>query len=134
MSKTAFFNAKVYIEKGVYAEAVLQEDGWIKMVGTTGEILSMAGYDAEKIDCGGKTIIPGFNDSDENMEATARFVADVLPGAEVHLLPYHNYGAGKYEALDRPYPMGDLERPPAEQMEHSKEFFDRFNLDCRIKI
>ena len=63
MSKTAFFNAKVYIEKGVYAEAVLQEDGWIKMVGTTGEILSMAGYDAEKIDCGGKTIIPGFNDS-----------------------------------------------------------------------
>ncbi|MBR0209803.1 MAG: amidohydrolase family protein, partial [Firmicutes bacterium] len=63
MSKTAFFNAKVYVEKGVYAEALLQEDGWIKMVGTTGEILSMAGYDAEKIDCGGKTIVPGFNDS-----------------------------------------------------------------------
>lgn len=63
MSKTAFFNAKVYVEKGVYAEAVLQEDGWIKAVGTTGEILTLAGYDAEKIDCGGKTIIPGLNDS-----------------------------------------------------------------------
>ncbi|MBR5641876.1 MAG: amidohydrolase [Firmicutes bacterium] len=63
MSKTAFFNAKVYVEKGVYAEAVLQEDGWIKAVGTTGEILTLAGYDAEKIDCGGKTIVPGFNDS-----------------------------------------------------------------------
>ncbi len=78
--------------------------------------------------------IPGFNDSDENMEATARFVADVLPGGEVHLLPYHNYGAGKYEALDRPYPMGDMERPPAEQLEHSKLIFDRYGLDCRIKI
>ena len=30
MSKTAFYNAKVYVEKGVYAEAILQEDGWIK--------------------------------------------------------------------------------------------------------
>ena len=67
MSKTAFFNAKVYVEKGVYAEAILQEDGWIKMVGTTGEILTMAGYDAEKIDCGGRTIVPGFNDSHMHM-------------------------------------------------------------------
>ena len=78
--------------------------------------------------------IPGFNDSDENMEATARFVAGIIPGCEVHLLPYHNYGEGKYESLDRTYPMGDLQRPPAEQLEHSKEFFDRFGLNCIIKV
>ncbi|MBR3718421.1 MAG: amidohydrolase family protein, partial [Firmicutes bacterium] len=63
MSKTAFYNAKVYVEKGCYAQAVYQEDGWIKAVGTTDEILALAAEDAEKIDCGGKTIVPGFNDS-----------------------------------------------------------------------
>ena len=78
--------------------------------------------------------IPGFNDSDENMEATARFVADVLPGNEVHLLPYHNYGEGKYESLDREYPMAGLERPSEEKLEHSKQFFDKYNLNCIIKI
>ena len=78
--------------------------------------------------------IPGFNDSDENMEATARFVAEVLPGAEVHLLPYHNYGEGKYESLDRTYPMTGLERPPTEQVERSKTIFDKYNLNCIVKI
>ena len=63
MSKTAFYNAKVYVEKGVFAEALLQENGIIRTVGSTGEVLSAAGYDAEKIDCGGRVILPGFNDS-----------------------------------------------------------------------
>ncbi len=63
MSKTAFINAKVYVEKGCYAQAVFQEDGWIKAVGSSDEILALAGEDAEIIDCEGRTIVPGFNDS-----------------------------------------------------------------------
>jgi len=78
--------------------------------------------------------IPGFNDSDENMEATARFVAEVLPGAEVHLLPYHNYGEGKYESLDRSYAMAGVERPPVEKVEQSKLLFDKYNLNCIVKV
>ncbi len=67
--KKVFYNAKVYVEKGVYARAVLVEDGIIKAVGTDEEILAMAGEadgaaaTCEKQDCGGKTIIPGLNDS-----------------------------------------------------------------------
>ena len=49
-------------------------------------------------------------------------------------MPYHNYGEGKYESLDRTYPMGDLARPSTEQLEHSKEIFDRYDLNCIIKI
>ncbi|MBR0050813.1 MAG: amidohydrolase family protein, partial [Firmicutes bacterium] len=63
MSKTVFYNAKVYVDKGVYAGALYQEDGWIKAVGSTDEILALAAPDAEKIDCEGRTVIPGFNDS-----------------------------------------------------------------------
>ena len=63
MSKTVLFNAKIYVEAGCFAEAVYQEDGIIKAVGLNSEILAMAPYEAEKIDCKGKTVIPGLNDS-----------------------------------------------------------------------
>ena len=63
MSKTLFYNAKVYVERGVFAQAVYQEDGWIKAVGSNEDVCPLAADDAEKIDCGGKTIVPGFNDS-----------------------------------------------------------------------
>lgn len=61
--KTILHNAKVYVEKGVYARAVEIEDGIITKVGTDDEILAgKAGAD-EVIDCEGKTLIPGLNDS-----------------------------------------------------------------------
>ena len=60
--KYAIYNAKVYVNKGEFAEAVLVEEGLIKKVGTTEEILAVAG-DAEKIDAEGRTVVPGFNDS-----------------------------------------------------------------------
>lgn len=62
MAKTVLYNAKVYVERDVFAEAVYQEDGIIKMVGTNEEVLAACG-DAERIDCQGKTILPGLNDS-----------------------------------------------------------------------
>lgn len=59
--KKVLFNAKVYVEKDVFAEAVLIEDGVIAAVGTNEEILALA--DCENVDCEGRTIIPGINDS-----------------------------------------------------------------------
>ena len=64
--KKVFFNAKVYVEKGVYAQAVLAEDGIIRAVGTDEEVLAAADADGlpyEKVDCGGRTMLPGLNDS-----------------------------------------------------------------------
>ena len=61
--KKVLHNARVYVEKGVYAQAVLVEDGLIAKVGTDEEVLKAAGSDAEITDCGGKTLIPGLNDS-----------------------------------------------------------------------
>ena len=60
--KTVFINGKFYVEKGVYAQAVLVEDGIFAKVGTEEEVRAAAG-DAEVVDCGGKTVIPGLNDS-----------------------------------------------------------------------
>ena len=67
MSKTLFYNAKVYVERDTFAEAVYQEDGWIKAVGSNEDVKALAAPDAEMIDCGGRTLVPGFNDSHMHM-------------------------------------------------------------------
>jgi len=52
-------------------------------------------------------VIPGFNATVEEITDIARF-AEQLPGVnEIHLLPYHRFGEGKYAALGREYTMGD---------------------------
>ena len=63
MSKTAFLNGKIYVDAGHFEEALLQENGIIRAVGTNGEILALCDWETEKIDCAGKTVIPGLNDS-----------------------------------------------------------------------
>ncbi len=61
-------------------------------------------------------VIPGFNDTKEEIEDIAGFAA-TLPGVEeIDLLPYHNFGEGKYAGLNRPYPMKDAVRPTDEKM------------------
>ena len=58
-----YYNAKVYVEKGHYEQAVLVEDGIIRRIGSSDALLSEAPADAVRVDCGGRTMIPGLNDS-----------------------------------------------------------------------
>ena len=44
-------------------------------------------------------LIPGVNDSAENLKATADFVRSETPGAQVEILPYHPLGLEKYDRL-----------------------------------
>ncbi len=78
-------------------------------------------------------VVPGFNDTEEEILDIARY-ADSLPGVEeIDLLPYHNFGEGKYAGLGRDYPMGDTPRPSAEKMERLQAAVRReTKLDCRI--
>ena len=70
--KTLLYNGKIYVEKGLYAEAVLIEDGIIQMVGSNEEVVAAAeagmggeagSGDFAKMDCEGRTVIPGLNDT-----------------------------------------------------------------------
>ena len=70
--------------------------------------------------------IPGFNASEEDIRGIAEFVKESMPNVhEVHLLPYHNYGQGKYELLGREYELEKTPKIPEEEMENIK--------NCRIK-
>ncbi|MGI6258233.1 MAG: amidohydrolase [Anaerovoracaceae bacterium] len=61
-------NGKVYVHEGHFAQALLVDGHRIAMVGSNEEILSAAspvkgGFSGEIIDCGGRPVLPGFNDS-----------------------------------------------------------------------
>ena len=62
MSKLTVFNGKIYVEKGVYVQALWSEDGVICGVGSNEDIPEEF-RGGEVIDCQGRTVIPGLNDS-----------------------------------------------------------------------
>ncbi len=71
-------------------------------------------------------LIPGCNDSDENIEATAKFIA-TLPTAEgLDILPYHRLGEPKWGQLDREYPMNGVLPPPREHVLGCAEIAEKY--------
>lgn len=76
-------------------------------------------------------VIPGFNDTAEEIGQIAAF-ASMLPNVEeIHLLPYHRMGRDKYEGLGRDYPMGDVAPPTAEKMKELLQVAEAFGLKTK---
>ncbi len=78
-------------------------------------------------------VIPGFNDTVEEIQGIARFAA-TLPGVDkIHLLPYHRLGQDKYTGLGREYSLDGVLPPSAEHMETLKKAVHAVcGLDCQI--
>lgn len=62
-------------------------------------------------------VIPGFNDDEKNITASAKF-AKTLGDHVLHLelLPYHPLGIHRYDELDRTYPMAFIKPPSSQHM------------------
>lgn len=58
-------------------------------------------------------VVPGCNDSPENMENTADFLAQIRPQA-VRLLPYHSLSGSKYRAINMPDTLPQVPSPGEE--------------------
>lgn len=77
-------------------------------------------------------VVPGFNDTVEEIGAIARFAAS-LPGVEeMHLLPYHRIGSDKYKGLGREYTLAHIEPPSQEHMNKLLEVVNRCGLRGQI--
>ena len=61
--QTILYHAKLYVARGDFRSALCAEDGIIRAVGSDAEILALARPGCRRIDCGGRTVVPGFNDS-----------------------------------------------------------------------
>ena len=77
-------------------------------------------------------LIPGYNDSDDNLNALGRTVKELAPDATVNLLPYHRYGANKYRMIDMVYQLDDVPELTTEQMDRAKEIVESYGLKCEI--
>jgi pyruvate formate lyase activating enzyme len=69
--------------------------------------------------------VPGLSFTEENLEATALFMKNCLPGADVELLPYHDLGKEKYKALGREREFKPYMAPPAPAMEAARAVFHK---------
>jgi len=76
-------------------------------------------------------IIEGFNDSDENITATAEFLNKI--GLDiVNILPFHRLGDSKYNQLGMKYKYSDREGTPDEVMKRVQKIFLDHNIGCFI--
>ena len=66
-------------------------------------------------------VIGGVNNDEDNIRRSAAFVHANIPKARMELLPYHNFGMIKYEAIGRPYQKEAFYRPSVEEMNHLRE-------------
>ncbi|MDR1909371.1 MAG: amidohydrolase [Spirochaetaceae bacterium] len=70
--KKILYNAKVYLRRETFAQALLIEDQRIAALGSNEDILAAAGRDAERIDARGKLLLPGFHDCHLHLNALGR--------------------------------------------------------------
>ena len=78
-------------------------------------------------------LVGGVNDDEENITATARFVAS-LPGQSTtaNLLPYHKIAMTKYAKLGRGEEFHLLEEPEAMKIKRAVEIFKEFGVEASV--
>jgi len=77
-------------------------------------------------------VVPGMNDSRENLRDIAQFLKGLPGGWELNLLPYHKYGISKYDWLGKEYKLLDVEPPSREQLLEMVQYFESFGILCSL--
>lgn len=78
-------------------------------------------------------VIPGFNDTPEEIREIAAYTRELGNVKRLHLLPYHRLGQDKYAGLGREYLMGDVEPPENETMQALLRVAEQTSgVECQI--
>ena len=78
-------------------------------------------------------LIPGVNDTDENIKATAAFIKKLgYKETGIQLMPYHRAGKSKYEALGMEYEMDGTEIMAVGDIEEIAAKYRREGVNCSI--
>lgn len=78
-------------------------------------------------------VIPGFNDSEENITLTGQFCKSLGDAVTlIQVLPYHNMGVVKYQRIsDNPLEM-KVEPPSDAKIQYLKEILESFELNVTV--
>lgn len=78
-------------------------------------------------------VIPGFNDTEEEIRQIAAYTATLPNVKRMHLLPYHRLGQDKYTGVNREYLMGDVKPPTNEHMQKLLKVAEMTSgIECQI--
>ena len=77
-------------------------------------------------------VVPGVNDTAEEIRAISKFAASLNGVKEHHLLPYHRLGQDKYTGIGREYALKGIEPPTKERMEYLLSVAEESGLKCQI--
>jgi len=78
-------------------------------------------------------VIPGCNDSEDNIRATCAFAVGLSSVVEFDLIPLHHLGKTRYESLDRPYGIANLRLVPDAVLQDMKRLVESYGLNCTIQ-
>ncbi|MDP4128375.1 MAG: glycyl-radical enzyme activating protein [Bacillota bacterium] len=79
-------------------------------------------------------MVPGANDSDDNLSATATYCKSLKKLKEIELLPYHRLGIETYRNLARDYNLKDLVTPSQEEILERASFLAQKNPGVPVKV
>ncbi len=78
-------------------------------------------------------VIPGFNDSREEMTRIVEFFSELDSAIEINLLPYHELGKSKYAALDMDYPHAESAYQIDEtKIRELKDLVEAGGIPCKV--
>ncbi|MGZ6231067.1 MAG: hypothetical protein ACXWMO_09925 [Syntrophales bacterium] len=77
-------------------------------------------------------LIPGCNDSEENLKETCEFAVNLRSVVEIDLLPLHHLGKARYINLGRKYPIDTLDLIPEVVLQNFKKLVEAFGLKCSV--
>jgi len=73
-------------------------------------------------------VVPGFNDSPDEIRAICDFLAGLPGSLRYELLAYHRFGEPKYRKLGNEYPLPGVEPPPPERMDALRRIVEEAKL------
>ena len=74
-------------------------------------------------------VIPGINDTEENIEAVGRFLSGLSRRPDVNLLAYHASATEKYRRFKMPYLLQDITPPHKDRMREISDRLEMFGLN-----
>ena len=77
-------------------------------------------------------VIPGFNNTEREIEMISYYAATIPGVKKLHLLPYHRLGEAKYIGLGKDYELSGIEPMQSTEMENLLNVAKRSGLTCQI--
>jgi len=113
---------------------IFDEEEHIKHTGVSNKIIK---ENLKRLDAMGKSIIiripviPGYSDSDENLNSIAEFLSKLKSIKRVDILPVHEYGKAKYAEIGMEYKL-NVNPIPIERQKKILNLFKGYGLNAQI--